>query len=64
MKEDSLKLQNILDKAKGAYIRIDGSVYRGVVIGVDENQFSVFKNTSFMRYANVDGKLTPTVIIE
>lgn len=64
LKEDSLKLQNILDKAKGAYIRIDGSVYRGVVIGVDENQFSVFKNTSFMRYANVDGKLTPTVIIE
>jgi len=46
-----------------AYIKVDGTIYRGTVICVDENQHIISEKTSFTEYRNIHGKLTTKVIV-
>lgn len=50
-------------EAPKAYIKVDGTIYRGTIICVDENQHIISEKTSFMEYENTLGKLTSKIII-
>ncbi|MDD2972772.1 MAG: FapA family protein [Lachnospiraceae bacterium] len=58
------QLKNSEKVENPAYIRIDGDVYRGTVVCVDENQHVIREKTSFMEYRNVHGQLTEKVIVD
>lgn len=64
LKQDMNLVATTVKKASKAYIKVDGPIYRGVTVCVDDNQFTVNQNTSFMRYTNVAGKLSPTVLVD
>lgn len=64
LKQDTEMVNEIVNKAGKAYIKVDGPIYRGVTVCIDDNQFTVSQNTSFMRYTNVAGKLSAKVLVD
>lgn len=61
-KEESDCLE-IMEKAKGASIRVDGNIYRNCLISIDNNQMFLDKGTAFMEYRNLSGMIVGSVII-
>lgn len=57
------RLEKIMEQSKGAYIKIDGNLYRNVVISINAEKIIMDKNTSFMRYCVDSGIIEGTVII-
>lgn len=53
-----------IEKAKGATIRIDGNLYKGSVICIDQCRMPVDNNTVYMEYRNISGMIAGTVIIK
>jgi len=52
-----------LEKGKNSYVHIDGNIYRGVVIGINNNQIAIDHNTCFMDYRMISGVITGNVIV-
>lgn len=57
------RLEKIMEQSKGAYIKIDGNLYRNVVISINAEKIILDKNTSFMRYCVDSGIIEGTIII-
>ena len=52
-----------IDKAKGATIRIDGNLYKGSVICIDQGRMPIENNTMYMEYRNISGMIAGSVIV-
>ncbi len=57
------RLEKIMEQSKGAYIKVDGNLYRNVVISINAEKIIMDKNTSFMRYCVDSGIIEGTIII-
>ncbi len=53
-----------IDKAKGATIRIDGNLYKGSVICIDQGRMPIENNTMYMEYRNISGMIAGSVIVK
>ena len=56
-------LEEIIEKSKGAYIRVDGNLYRNVIISINADQMLMERSTCYMRYAADQGVIEGTVIV-
>lgn len=57
------KLEEIVKESKGAYIKIDGSIYANVMIGINMEKQLIDRSTSFMRYCGDNGVIESSVIV-
>lgn len=57
------RLEEIMERSKGAYIKIDGNLYRNVVICLNAEQMVMDRNTCFMKYTADRGIIEGSVII-
>lgn len=66
MKECTDRQKEIADymqETKGSVVRVDGKVYRGVVIGIGQAMYTLEKDNCFMEYRNVSGMIAGNVIV-
>ena len=56
-------LEETMEKSKGAYIRIDGNLYRNVIISINAEQMVMDRNTCFMKYTADRGLIEGSVIV-
>lgn len=52
-----------IKNARGAKIRIDGNLYRGCVICIDQSRLPIEKDTMFMEYRNISDMIAGNVIV-
>lgn len=57
------ELEEMVEQSKGSEIKIDGSIYRGVVICINAEQMMIERNTTFMKYNANGGVIEGSVII-
>lgn len=53
-----------IERSKGAKVRIDGNLYKGSVICIDQCRMPVENNTVYMEYRNISGMIAGSVIIK
>lgn len=53
-----------IEKAKDAKIRIDGNLYKGSIICIDQCRMPIVNSTMFMEYRNISGMIAGSVIIK
>lgn len=63
-RENLSSVVQYIKKAKGATIRIDGNLYKGSVICIDQCRMPVEHNTVYMEYRNISGMIAGTVIVK
>lgn len=56
-------LEETMAESKGAYIKVDGSLHRNVVISINAEQIVLNRGTSFMKYSADRGIIEGSVII-
>ncbi len=56
-------LEETVEQSRGAEIRIDGSIFRGVVIAINAEQMMIERSTTFMKYSADKGVIEGSVII-
>lgn len=56
-------LEEKVEQSRGAEIKIDGNIYRGVVICINAEQMILERNTCYMRYNAEKGMIEGSVII-
>lgn len=57
------QLEDMVESSKGAEIKIDGNLFRGVVICINAEQIMIERNTCYMRYNVEKGVIEGSVII-
>lgn len=55
--------RELLEKGRGAKIEVNGPIYRGVIVSVENMQMPIEESTSFMCYQNRGGLLEASVLI-
>lgn len=60
---DRETLEEIMDESRGAYIKVDGHIYRNVIISINAEQMVLDRNTSFMKYSADRGIIEGVVIV-
>ncbi|MCH5256982.1 MAG: DUF342 domain-containing protein [Lachnospiraceae bacterium] len=61
--KDRASLEDLIEQSKGAEIKIDGNIYRGVVICINAEQMMIERNTMFMKYNANRGAIEGSVIV-
>lgn len=61
--KDRTSLEELVEKSRGAQIKIDGNIYRGVVICINAEQMIIERNTCYMKYNADKGAIEGSVII-
>lgn len=56
-------LENTMEEGKDAFIKVDGNIYRNVVISINAEQMTLDRNTCFMKYSADKGVIEGTVIV-
>lgn len=56
-------LEEMVEMSKGTTIKIDGNIYRGVVICINAEQMMIERNTCYMKYTAERGVIEGSVII-
>lgn len=56
-------LEEIMEQSKGAAIKIDGNLYRNVIVSINAEQMVIDRNTCFMKYTANKGIIEGTVIV-
>ncbi len=56
------QLEELVESSRGASIKVDGYVYRNVIIGINAEQMVVEKDTRFMRYSADKGIIEASVM--
>lgn len=56
-------LEELMDASQGAYVKVDGTIYRNVVISVNVEQLMLNRNTGYMKYTADNGVLEGDVIV-
>lgn len=57
------ELETTMEEGKDSYIKVDGNIYRNVVISINAEQMTLDRNTCFMKYAAERGVIEGTVIV-
>ncbi len=57
------ELETTMEVGRDSYIKIDGNIYRNVVVGINAEQMTLDRNTCYMKYAAEKGVIEGTVII-
>lgn len=57
------ELETTMEQGRDSYIKIDGNIYRNVVIGINAERMTLERSTSFMKYAAEKGIIEGTVIV-
>lgn len=55
--------RELIDKGRGSRIEVNGPIYRGVIVSIENMQMPIEDGTSFMSYQNHGGVLEGKVII-
>ena len=63
LNEEYAKVEEMIERGRKAYIKIDGSVYRGTTVCIGNNQHTLSNGTCYMKYTNQDGRLIGTVTV-
>jgi hypothetical protein len=63
LESEQERLEEIMSRSKGAYIRIDGNLYRNVVICINSERMIMDRNTCFMKYTADRGIIEGSVIV-
>lgn len=63
-KKDREFLKAIIERGKDSEIYVDGPIYRGVIVGVNDMRLPIENNTCYMRYRARDGMLEGSVIVK
>ncbi|MCM1261354.1 MAG: FapA family protein [Butyrivibrio sp.] len=63
VESDKTSLEELVEESKGSQIKIDGNVFRGVVICINSEQMPIERNTCFMKYIADKGVIEGSVII-
>ncbi len=63
IESDRTGIEEMVEQSKGSEIKIDGNIYRGVVICVNAEQMMIERNTCFMKYNADGGVIEGSVII-
>lgn len=61
--KDRISLEDLVEQSRGAEIKIDGNIYRGVVICINAEQMIIERNTMFMKYNANKGVIEGSVIV-
>lgn len=56
------RLEEIMEQSKGACIKIDGNLYRNVMICINAEQMMIEKSTRFMKYSADKGVIESSVL--
>ncbi|MBE5872143.1 MAG: DUF342 domain-containing protein [Lachnospiraceae bacterium] len=56
------RLQRLTKQSKNAVIRVEGKIFMGVTIAINDVKMQVDKNNSYMEYRNISGMLASNVI--
>lgn len=56
-------LESTMEEGKDAFIKVDGNIYRNVIIGINAEQMTLDRNTCFMKYSADKGVIEGTVIV-
>lgn len=56
------RLEEIMEASKGACIKVDGNLYRNVIICINADQITVDKDTRFMKYSADNGFIEGAVM--
>lgn len=56
-------LETTMEEGKESYIKVDGNIYRNVVIAINAERMTLDRNTSFMKYSADKGVIEGTVIV-
>lgn len=62
-KKKADELENLIMAAREASIKISGNIYHGVIIGIDNHQLIINRDTSFMEYTAQNGIIIGTVVV-
>lgn len=63
VESERTSLEEVVEMSKGTEIKIDGNIYRGVVICINAEQMMIERNTCYMRYNVEKGVIEGNVII-
>lgn len=63
IKKQSEELENMIMAAREAKIHIEGNIYHGVVISIDNHRMMIERDTSFMEYKSQNGMIVGTVVV-
>ena len=55
-------INKIVEEARGAEIRVEDHIYKGVIIAVDASRMPILNDTRFMKYKNENGVIEGSVI--
>lgn len=56
-------LDEMMEASRGAYIKVDGSIYRNVVISINIEQLTLNKSTGYMTYTVENGVMESNIIV-
>jgi len=63
LRSDIAFTRELLEKGRGSKIEVNGPIYRGVIISIENMQMPVEDTTSFMRYQNHGGLIEGNVLV-
>lgn len=63
VESEKRSLEELIEQSKGAEIKIDGNIYRNVVISINAEQMKLDRNTCFMKYYADRGVIESCVIV-
>jgi hypothetical protein len=63
IKKRADELESIILKSREAKIKIDGYIYKGTLITIDDRQFAIENNTRYMEYTSQNGVIVGTVVM-
>lgn len=63
IKKQADEAEALVMAAREARIRVEGNIYHGVIIGIDNHQLVINRDTSFMEYKAQSGMIVGTVVV-
>ena len=63
IKKEANAMESMVLAAREAKIRVEGNIYHGVVISIDNHDMVINRDTSFMEYQCQNGIITGTVVV-
>ncbi len=63
IKKEANAMESMVLAAREARIRVEGNIYHGVVISIDNHDMVINRDTSFMEYQCQNGIITGTVVV-
>jgi hypothetical protein len=63
-KERLISLNQYIEKSKGSKVRVDGNLYKGSVICIDQARMPIENSTVYMEYRNISGMIAGNVIVK